>query len=113
MVETAGIVELESGWMNFIVPTIFKQYVENNTVDLTSMDVVELINMESNWYNYAAFDIHNQTRVGSYGNWQKNQMLIDGAARIMLGEQFKMGSLAQQAEAAGIAEDLDFIHGQL
>lgn len=108
MVETAGIVELESGWMNFIVPTIFKQYVENNTVDLTSMDVVELINMESNWYNYAAFDIHNQTRVGSYGNWQKNQMLIDGAARIMLGEQFKMGSLAQQAEAAGIAEDLDF-----
>lgn len=106
--ESGGIVEMHADWMNFIPDTLFKQYQDSYTLNLDTPEIRQLLDYEHNWYNYSAFDLTNHSRVGTYGNWQKSQMFVEGAARVLLGRSWSMGTLAQMASKAGVSDDLDF-----
>lgn len=106
----AGLVNLDIDMPNFIIPTIYKNYIDGRPVELNTPEVRKMLELEYKWNtNSVWFNPNDSEKLEGqeWHNWQKTNLMVQDRAVVQLDRSFSMGGLSQLAVAASTDEHFD------
>lgn len=106
----AGLINLDIDMPNFVLPTIYKNYIEGKNVDLNTPEVRHMLELEYKWNkDYVWYNPDSSEKITGqeWHNWQKVELMSKDRAVVQLDRSFSMGGLSQKAVKNGTADHLD------
>lgn len=111
--DLAGLVNLNYEMVNFMAPTIYRNYIDGKPVDLNTPEIEKILTLENKWVkDYVWFDAtmsgggkHPNNTV--WNGWEKTALMASGSALVQLDNPFAIGGLSSFAEKENTVDDLD------